>query len=316
MDFLCAQQDQHDRAPVVICGVGGSGTRVVARAVRAFGVEIGSCLNPALDNLWFTFLLRRREWQEAWPASSEITQALRLFARCSRGRFTVSDRAALEGEIARRGSEFRTEIRPEMADRALASLRALPDAPQRGLWGWKEPNAHLFLPQIARAFPRAKVILVMRDGCDMALSSNQNQLRHWAARFGLPPNPTPPVALEFWLRAHRRALAVLAQDFGPRALVLRYEDLCLTPLPVLQQLADFTGGQTTQTMLAALAGEIRQPRPRAPVQKADGIGLEQIAAARALHASYAYDTTARSVMRRQLVPSENAMTAPLLSSGT
>ncbi|WP_418595881.1 sulfotransferase [Ponticoccus sp. (in: a-proteobacteria)] len=320
MDPAPHMDDPHHAAPLVICGVGGSGTRVVAGAVQALGVDIGCCLNPSLDNLWFTFLLRRRDWQETWPARSEIEAALTLFARCSRGGTDPRDRARLQAEIAARGAGFRREIHPDMADLALNGLRDGPACPRTGAWGWKEPNAHLFLPDIARVFPGAKVVFLLRSGPDMALSGNQNQLRHWAARFGLPQPPPGQVpaalALDFWLRANRRALHHLARHFGPRALVLRYEDLCSTPAPVLRHLADFLEIPVPRSVLQGLADGVHPVRPRAAEDRQEAMPAARIAAARALYARYAYDTTARSVIRRQSVPSEKAMTAPPLSSGT
>jgi len=43
------------RQPVVIGGLGGSGTRTIAQLVQSLGVHMGTLLNPATDNLWFTF---------------------------------------------------------------------------------------------------------------------------------------------------------------------------------------------------------------------------------------------------------------------
>jgi len=42
--------------PVVVGGVGGSGTRVIARMLVNLGYYIGDDLNDALDNLWFVLL--------------------------------------------------------------------------------------------------------------------------------------------------------------------------------------------------------------------------------------------------------------------
>jgi hypothetical protein len=45
--------------PVAIGGLGGSGTRIVAEMLAAGGVYIGEDLNDALDNQWFTLLMKR-----------------------------------------------------------------------------------------------------------------------------------------------------------------------------------------------------------------------------------------------------------------
>lgn len=48
-------------APIVVGGVGGSGTRVIAKLLTQLGYFIGSDLNEADDNLWFTLLFKSPE---------------------------------------------------------------------------------------------------------------------------------------------------------------------------------------------------------------------------------------------------------------
>ena len=48
--------------PVVVGGVGGSGTRVVEQMLRQLGVYTGADLNSAGDNRWFTLLCKLPRW--------------------------------------------------------------------------------------------------------------------------------------------------------------------------------------------------------------------------------------------------------------
>ena len=48
--------------PVVIGGVGGSGTRVLAEILSLFGFYLGNDLNGAKDNLVYTLLFKRPNW--------------------------------------------------------------------------------------------------------------------------------------------------------------------------------------------------------------------------------------------------------------
>ena len=50
--------------PLVIGGLGGSGTRVVADIVLAQGWYLGQDLNRAKDNLLFTLLFKRPYWRK------------------------------------------------------------------------------------------------------------------------------------------------------------------------------------------------------------------------------------------------------------
>jgi hypothetical protein len=65
--------------PVVIGGLGGSGTRLIAAILQHLEFDMGSDLNRTNDNLAFTLLLKR---PELWPIQEhalEIHQALELF---------------------------------------------------------------------------------------------------------------------------------------------------------------------------------------------------------------------------------------------
>lgn len=48
--------------PIVIGGVGGSGTRVVTAVLQELGVYIGYDLDQAMDNLLFLLLFKRPVW--------------------------------------------------------------------------------------------------------------------------------------------------------------------------------------------------------------------------------------------------------------
>ena len=55
-------------------------------------------------------------------------------------------------------------------------------------WGWKEPRSIYLLPFFHQQLPALRFLHVVRDGRDMALSANQNQLRKHGN--GLPSPPT------------------------------------------------------------------------------------------------------------------------------
>ena len=56
------QNLQDMKGPVVIGGVGGSGTRVIAEILRELKFFIGNDLNGPLDNLTYTLLFKRKKW--------------------------------------------------------------------------------------------------------------------------------------------------------------------------------------------------------------------------------------------------------------
>src|SRR5208283_3337534 len=80
-----------------------------------------------------------------------------------------------------------TDLPPEMSAAALKRLAALIDEhksaipPQAAGWGWKNPRSIFILPLIQSLYPDFHFVHVVRDGRDMALSVNQNQLRKYYA---------------------------------------------------------------------------------------------------------------------------------------
>ena len=95
-------------------------------------------------------------------------------------------------------------------------------------FGDKSPRHLLKLPRIIRLFPDAKIILVYRDGRDVALSLSK-----------VPWGPSDLyVNFAIWLRSfrsHRRAMQREGIDIHP----LRYEDFVVNPEAELRRLSGF-----------------------------------------------------------------------------
>src|SRR5205085_158546 len=106
--------------------------------------------------------------------------------------------------------------------------------------GWKEPNTHIFLDRLQSAFPEMKYIQVMRNGLDMAYSSNQNQLRLWGPFiFGTRDyEVNPRWSLKYWCLVHHRIQSI-GKTMPGRFLLLNYDDFCSSPQKGLHDLLDF-----------------------------------------------------------------------------
>lgn len=229
---------------VAIGGLGGSGTRVVARMLQLSGCHIGPRLNSALDNLWFTLLFKRLDWSLRAPRPDELGQAVELFRRAmTTGIAGAPDPAEaallaqLEGELPPNGS-WKSGV-----SASEVGLIAQGSGTGGGRWGWKEPNTHVFLPALAQHLPGLRYIHVVRDGFDMAFSHNLQQARNWAHLYGLPvcAEADPAQQLRFWTVANGVALERGPTVLPGRFLVVSYEALCAEPARAWRRMLRFQG---------------------------------------------------------------------------
>jgi hypothetical protein len=230
--------------PVVVGGLGGSGTRAIAEAFARAGIFMGSQLNPSHDHLCFTLLCKRPRWlpeRLLGPRpSTEIIEALDVMERLMTGR--PLDRAQLRiladaaADMASWGHDADGAMRGSAGFRIAAdAIDSTPPAP--GWWGWKEPNSHLVLPELVAAFPDLRYVHVLRHPLDMAFAANVNQLVTWGPSFGIRAESDREVAransqLAWWLASTAMALET-GRNLGRRFAVLRFEDFCRDPAGLL-----------------------------------------------------------------------------------
>jgi hypothetical protein len=201
--------------PVVVGGVGGSGTRVVAEMLEALGIFMGDDLNDAHDNLTLSrvFGSIRDRLQALGPAGAAADPAAAAFVAATLEDFAGAMHRGYCAQHDRRAG-----------------------------WGWKVPGNHFILAHLAATFPGLSYVHVIRHGVDMAFSANQNQVRNWGRHYGVDIDGQPPerAALAFWIAANRRAVAE-ARRLGLRFLLLNFDALCHSPAENAAPLLDFLG---------------------------------------------------------------------------
>lgn len=219
-------------APIVIGATGGSGTRVIARIAKLAGYNLGTNLNSSEDALeLYTF-------HDAWI--NQFVSALR------------SGHTLTPWQSARMKEDF-----------YAALTRHIPEAERRGaLWGWKAPRSIYLLPFLRAECPHLKFIHLLRDGRDMALSRNQNQLRkHGEAVLSFSERlfrSTAERSILLWDRVN-----LAAADFGEshmrgNYLRVRFEDLCSEPLETTARIINFLGATIAPGPIAI--SEITPPK--------------------------------------------------------
>jgi hypothetical protein len=243
-----------DRGPIAVGGVGGSGTRIVASMLGLAGCSVGSDLNEAGDNLWFTLLFKYP--QVVSLPEERFDRLTRCFVeRMSGAAVDPSEFGPLVHELAARSCE---QHAPDwLAARAASLLGGDPVRPGAP-WAWKEPNTHVVLDRLLPRLPGLRYVHVVRSGLDMAISANQNQARMWSGVHGLDFDGSPAASLRYWCAAQRSAQQ-LSRTMGERFLWLRFEDLCTRPEAELRRLVDFIGAPWDDQRFGELVEQVRAP---------------------------------------------------------
>jgi hypothetical protein len=233
-----------DAAPIVVGGVGGSGTRVIAQLLQSLNFDMGSDLNESLDDLSFTALFKR---PSLWPINqhlSQLKEALDVYL-ASRGHKSTSwtsqaHQTARVVELLKSTRQKDEWIETgNLSDREQFLATASQPKP---LWGWKEPNAHLPLPFLLAALPNMKYIHVTRHGLDMAYSSNQTQLKIWGSQLLGRAMDTRSAddSFAYWCAVHERVLT-LQELANQQILILPFEGLFTDADSTLNNLCRFLG---------------------------------------------------------------------------
>ncbi|NQW10518.1 MAG: sulfotransferase [Alphaproteobacteria bacterium] len=198
--------------PIVIGATGGSGTRALHAALAAAGVYMGARLNGAGDAMDFE------------PFLDDVINPVLTITRSPD--YRLED---LPPDMRRRWTRRLTGI---------ARLHVADGGSMEWGWGWKNPRSMYILPLIAAVVPEFRFVHLVRDGRDMALSSNQNQTRkHFEALFGEAAPEVPEHAnIRLWARANSAVADWGERALGERYLRVRFEDLCAAPGPIINRI--------------------------------------------------------------------------------
>jgi Sulfotransferase family len=215
--------------PIGIGAVGGSGTRLLLQMMNEAGVAMASPINKAGDAY---------EWP---PWKNLLSEA--MLARHDRDILMPNILHAYERLLIQRQRNL------DLHGRA----------------GWKVPGTFHWLQDLGKFFPGFQYIHLVRHGLDMAYSGNQNQAKNWAASLGIElkfnaqGKVLPRSMLEYWLRANETAHAIAAEAMPGRMLVVRFEQLCASPMEELGRLLDFLALDVPDETRLHLASLVKRP---------------------------------------------------------
>lgn len=251
--------------PVVIGGIGGSGTRVIAEILTSFGLYFGPDLNSSRDNLTYTLLFKRPAWYFRNKDNvRHLGTGLRIMEKSMiTGKpLSLKEKFYLKRavrDMAKHGHNREGQGRGEWAYQRLTFIRnrQVPDMEKYNGWGWKEPNSHLIIPVMHDFFPGCKYIHTVRHGLDMAYSSNQQQLFNWGPLFGITlpesENETPSASFRYWTEANKRVLALQEKIGQDKILIVNFDRLCEEPEEGVREITEFLQIAPTDELMQAAA---------------------------------------------------------------
>ena len=281
---------ERDYPYVVIGAVGGSGTRLIANMMYAMGVNMGTNVNESFDNNVFVYLLRRVKTLEL--SNKEFDTYLDILYKTfgmKSGLSLTHEENDIINELSRTpGQQFKsgwlkmhakiirgmvlnpnkglTEKTKLMFEKINSEIN-LTKKPLENKWGWKAPNSHVVMLRLHKVYPRMKYIMVIRNGLDMALSENMNQIILWGPLL-FPKGtyevddkkeliPTPRLALKYWCIVHKRIFEE-AKQMGKQLYLLNYEILCEEPRETIQDMLTFLNVKRTDGLVDTLTGLIKK----------------------------------------------------------
>jgi len=194
----------------LIGGTGGAGTRIIANILAEAGVFLGdqSGSGDSVDMIgnWSSSILPY--WNCTLPNAMD---------------------KAIREEIEETLTHF-------LASRDIAKTSLG--------WGWKLPPHVFFIPFLHQIWPKLRCIHVVRDGRDMALSRNQNQLNYLGPVVLSPSDlilPPEQRSIILWEKLNVSLADYAAQYLPDQYLRLNYEDLCHSPQENISRLFNFLG---------------------------------------------------------------------------
>jgi hypothetical protein len=168
-------------------------------------------------------------------------------------------RLTLEAEQVYEGRPYYADIdQAEFDDMVrafvLKRLGARADAKTRWM-GDKTPNYTHHLPQLHRLFPAAKIIHIVRDPRDVAVSRMAHSQRAGAAEASTPGTEehrrTVAGAVKLWIEAVAKVDA-FAQDHPGLVHEVRYRDLHEDPLGATERLFRFLGAPAEPVLIQGI----------------------------------------------------------------
>jgi len=232
-------------SPVIIAGMHRSGTSMLARHLCAFGFYVGRRLSGNAESLFFQHLNRgvlaaaEGKWSNVTPVIERMHSA----------------------EFVRQQVDYLEErLFQKRGIRAFLSVGQclkLWSGRSLGPWGWKDPRNSITLPIWLQMFPQARVIHMVRNGIDVAISLHRRETDRQGAA---PDFSEECLDFDYCFRLWEQYLQACweHQRLFPkeRYLEIRYEDLLQAPKRELNAMLAFLNCEVSDKKLTGVTNTI------------------------------------------------------------
>lgn len=227
--------------PVIIIGMHRSGTTLVSRLLIELKINLGSELTKNFESSYFQNINRSilRNNRSRWDNIDEIVHTLKtndkLENKCD------------EYKSLNKKRIFKHHI--NLLYRLLKLFR-----PNEVSWGWKDPRNSLTLSFWLEYFPNAKIIYVVRNGIDVAISLHRRESER------KPDHPDYSLSSQsfencfsLWEQYNEACLHQKTNIQRPNFHMIKYEDLLKDPFVEIENIRKFLSlsRSTRQTKKAA-----------------------------------------------------------------
>lgn len=202
--------------PIIVIGMHRSGTSLVAKILFELGIHIGDELDIHNESVCFKNINRKllQTQNSHW--------------------------AKPEPFVSRLGSRTFVEKNTKCAIHLLNQwIEIYGKANDNQFWGWKDPRNTLTLPVWLKVFPRARVIHIIRNGIDVALSLHRREIRRYLRpskeKRMLPP--TIAGGYRLWEKYLKTGLGL--QPYCTDWISIKYEDFLSNPKKEINVLCNF-----------------------------------------------------------------------------
>jgi len=220
---------------VIVIGMGRSGTSLTAKILASLGVHIGDVLDVHNEAVSF------KETNKALLRSEG--------SNSTRPRPFV-DKLGSEAFVAQKANQAVQLLGEWSADYGTVK--------DHQLWGWKDPRNSLTLPVWLELFPQAKVIHMIRNGIDVALSLYRRQRRRYFFRTREPRLFPPTIARGYRLWSQYLDIIFEHEDRFETTdwTTVYYEQMISQPRAQIESLCRFLNLRPDQESIHEIAHSI------------------------------------------------------------